>query len=263
MTVKRDGVEKVISLPENFLGQLSDEGSKNLFRYRYPFIVKSVPDSSANASVDIKKGDVILGLNGKKIEYFDAFEGELKNYKVQTVSAEILRDDKTIIRDLKVNDEAMLNIFRLIDAKRFTEMGYYDVIKTEYSFGESFGAGARKFKSTVINYFSQLKAIFNPKTEAYKGLGGFKSIYDIFPDIWSWQAFWKLTAFLSIMLAVLNLLPIPALDGGHVMFLLYEMISGRTPSEKFLERAQVIGFFILIALVLFANGNDIFKAITR
>ena len=206
---------------------------------------------------------MILGLNGKKIEYFDAFEGELKNYKGQTVSAEILRDDKTIIRDLKVNDEAMLNIFRLIDAKRFTEMGYYDVIKTEYSFGESFGAGARKFKSTVINYFSQLKAIFNPKTEAYKGLGGFKSIYDIFPDIWSWQAFWKLTAFLSIMLAVLNLLPIPALDGGHVMFLLYEMISGRTPSEKFLERAQVIGFFILIALVLFANGNDIFKAITR
>jgi regulator of sigma E protease len=142
-------------------------------------------------------------------------------------------------------------------------MGYYDVIKTDYSFGESFGAGARKFNSTVVNYFSQLKAIFNPKTEAYKGLGGFKAIFDIFPDIWSWQAFWKLTAFLSIMLAVLNLLPIPALDGGHVMFLLYEMISGRAPSEKFLERAQVIGFFILIALVLFANGNDIFKAITK
>jgi len=263
MTVQRDGEQKVITLPENFLGQLSDEGSKNLFRYRYPFIVESVPDSSANASAGLKEGDLILGLNGKKIEYFDLFQSELKNYKGKTVQAEILRENKTIIKDLKVNNEAKLNIYRLIDAKRFTEMGYYDVIKTDYSFGESFGAGARKFNSTVVNYFSQLKAIFNPKTEAYKGLGGFKAIFDIFPDIWSWQAFWKLTAFLSIMLAVLNLLPIPALDGGHVMFLLYEMISGRAPSEKFLERAQVIGFFILIALVLFANGNDIFKAITK
>ena len=142
-------------------------------------------------------------------------------------------------------------------------MGYYEVIKREYSFGESFAAGGKKFTSTIVNYFAQLKAIFNPKTGAYKGLGGFKAIYDIFPDFWSWEAFWKLTAFLSIMLAILNLLPIPALDGGHVMFLLYEMVSGRKPSEKFLERAQIVGFFILIALVLFANGNDIFKAITR
>ncbi|MFC0603309.1 RIP metalloprotease RseP [Winogradskyella pulchriflava] len=263
MTVEREGEKKVVNLPENFLGQLSDEGSRNLFKYRYPFIVESVPDSSANNSVDLKQGDVLLGINGKKLPYFDQYEEELKNYKGQTVTVEILRDDKTITRDLKVNNDAKLNIFRLIDAKRFIDLGYYDVTRREYTFGQSFAAGATKFKSTIVNYFSQLKAIFNPKTEAYKGLGGFKAIFDIFPDFWSWEAFWKLTAFLSIMLAVLNLLPIPALDGGHVMFLLYEMISGRKPSEKFLERAQIVGFFILIALVLFANGNDIFKAITR
>jgi len=263
ITIERDGQQKVIDLPENFLGQLSDDGSKNLFRYRYPFIVESVPDSSANASVDIKTDDVILSLNGKKLAYFDQFEGELENLKGQTVNAEILRGDETIIRNLNISPEGKLNIFRLIDAKRFTELGYYEVTKRDYSFAESFGAGGRKFKSTIVNYFSQLKAIFNPKTEAYKGLGGFKAIFDIFPDVWSWEAFWKLTAFLSIMLAVLNLLPIPALDGGHVMFLLFEIVSGRKPSEKFLERAQVVGFFILIALVLFANGNDIFKAITR
>ncbi|WP_400075998.1 RIP metalloprotease RseP [Winogradskyella sp. R77965] len=263
ITVDRQGEKKVIDLPENFLGQLSDEGSRNLFRYRYPFIVESVPDSSANAAVDIKTGDVILSLNGKKLDYFDEFEGELKNLKGQTVSVEILRDESTLVRDLQVTQEGKLNIFRLIDAKRFTDLGYYEVIRREYSFGESFVAGGSKFKSTIVNYFSQLKAIFNPSTGAYKGLGGFKAIYDIFPDFWSWEAFWKLTAFLSIMLAVLNLLPIPALDGGHVMFLLYEIISGRKPSEKFLERAQIVGFFILIALVLFANGNDVFKAVTK
>lgn len=263
ITIERSGQQQVIDLPENFLGQLSDEGSKNLFRYRYPFIVESVPDSSVNKSVDLKTGDILMSINGKRMEYFDLFEGELKKYKGQTISVELLRGDNTITRELKVNNEGKLNIFRLIDAKRFTELGYYDIIKREYSFGESWIAGGTKFKSTILNYFSQLKAIFNPKTEAYKGLGGFKAIYDIFPDFWSWEAFWKLTAFLSIMLAVLNLLPIPALDGGHVMFLLYEMISGRKPSEKFLERAQIVGFFILIALVLFANGNDIFKAFTR
>ena len=263
MTVDRQGDKTIIDLPENFLGQLSDEGSRNLFKYRYPFIVESIPDSSANATVDIKPGDVILSLNGKKLDYFDEFEDELQNLKGQTVSAELLRDDSTIVRNLNVSQEGKLNIFRLIDAKRFTELGYYDVIRREYTFGESFAAGGTKFTSTIVNYWSQLKAIFNPSTGAYKGVGGFKAIFDIFPDFWSWEAFWKLTAFLSIMLAVLNLLPIPALDGGHVMFLLFEIISGRKPSEKFLERAQIVGFFILIALVLFANGNDLFKAVTK
>ncbi len=263
ITVERAGEEMVINLPENFLGQLSDEGSKNLFKYRYPFIVESVPDSSANKNIDIKAGDVILGLDGKKLEYFDLFEDTLADLKGQTVAAEILRGDETITRDLTINSEGKLNIFRQINGTRFVELGYYEITKREYGFGESFAAGGTKFVSTISNYFSQLKAIFNPKTGAYKGLGGFKAIYDIFPDFWSWEAFWRLTAFLSIMLAILNLLPIPALDGGHVMFLLYEMISGRKPSEKFLERAQMVGFFILIALVLFANGNDIFKAVTK
>ena len=122
--------------------------------------------------------------------------------------------------------------------------------------------GFNKFKQQIASYGVQLKKIVNPNTGAYKGLGGFKAIFDIFPDSWSWENFWAITAFLSIMLGVLNLLPIPALDGGHVMFLLYEMASGKKPSDKFMEYAQLIGFFILIALVLFANGNDIFKAFT-
>ncbi|MDY0279840.1 MAG: site-2 protease family protein, partial [Salinivirgaceae bacterium] len=113
--------------------------------------------------------------------------------------------------------------------------------------------------TTVSDYLKQLKLIFSPKTKAYESLGGFITIGKIFPGTWDWQSFWKLTAFLSIMLGVLNLLPIPALDGGHVMFLLYEIVTRRKPSEKFLEFAQILGMLFLLGLVLYANGNDIVK----
>ena len=144
---------------------------------------------------------------------------------------------------------------------RYEELGYYKIVENEYTFGQSVGVGLNRFTSQMSSYWGQLKLIFSPSTGAYKGVGGFKAIFDIFPGTWSWEAFWGITAFLSIMLGVLNLLPIPALDGGHVMFLLYEMVSGRKPSDKFMEYAQTVGFFLLISLVLFANGNDIFKAI--
>jgi len=116
-----------------------------------------------------------------------------------------------------------------------------------------------KTKKTFLSYIDQLKMIFNPETGAYKGVGGFISIAKIFPDTWNWAAFWNITAFLSIMLAVLNVLPIPALDGGHAMFTIYEMITGRKPNDKFLEYAQVAGFLLLLFLIILVNGNDIIK----
>ena len=137
----------------------------------------------------------------------------------------------------------------------------YKFSKENYSFIESIPVGIEKGQEQLMGYGKQLKLIFNPDTGAYKGVGGFAAIFNIFPSSWSWEVFWNITALLSIMLGVMNLLPIPALDGGHVVFLLYEMISGRKPSDKFLENAQMVGFFILITLLLFANGNDIYKAI--
>ena len=139
------------------------------------------------------------------------------------------------------------------------KLGYYDLADISYSFGEAIPAGLNKSYETLTNYMKQLKKIFNPSTGAYKGLGGFISIGSIFPSTWSAESFWNITAFLSIMLGFMNLLPIPALDGGHVVFTLWEMITGRKPSDKFLEYAQVAGFILLIALLLFANGNDIFR----
>jgi regulator of sigma E protease len=256
ITIKRNGQEQVIDLPEDFLGQFSSAKSRDLFERRIPFLIGAITDSSANKNVDIKPEDIITTIDGKPLKYFDQLDSLMVNYKNETLDVELLRGNETITRQLKVDDKGKFGIQPAMDNDRFAELGYYDIAIQTYTFGESFGAGADDFVETMQKYGAQLKAIFNPSTGAYKGVGGFKAIYSIFPSVWSWQAFWMLTAFLSIMLGVLNLLPIPALDGGHVMFLLFEMISGRKPSEKFLERAQLVGFVILITLVLFANIND-------
>jgi regulator of sigma E protease len=263
-TINRNGVQQDILLPKDFLGQLSTaERDNGTFRLRIPFMVAAVSDSSLNKGIDLKGGDVLLSINNKELRYFDQVESRMLDFKNQSVNATFLRGKEKINRTLKVDSIGKIGVYSVSNSARFAELGYYKITRREYTFLQSFGGGVDKFKGQVSNYFDQLGKIFTPSTGAYKGVGGFKAIFDVFPPTWNWQDFWGLTAFLSIMLAILNLLPIPALDGGHVVFLLFEMVSGRKPSEKFLERAQVVGFFILIALVLFANGNDIFKAITN
>jgi len=256
LTIESGNEVKDITLPEDFLGQLSDSEDKSFFGLRYPFVVASVVDSSLNKSANIKEGDIITAINGEPLKYFDQVKDRLEPLKNSTVNATILREGNTLDVPLQVNENGKLGIEAGGTLDDLETLGYYDIIKKEYGFFESWGVGMDKFVGQISGYWDQLRKIFTPSTGAIKGLGGFKAIYSIFPDTWSWQEFWGLTAFLSIMLGVLNLLPIPALDGGHVMFLMYEIVSGRKPSEKFLERAQMVGFFILIALVLFANIND-------
>ncbi|WP_353777329.1 RIP metalloprotease RseP [Winogradskyella sp. 3972H.M.0a.05] len=264
ITIDRQGEVSTIDLPEDFLGQLSSGKVRGLFKLRVPFMVGEVADSSLNKSAGLKEGDIIASINGQELKYFDQLESRVQGLEGQTVTASIIKADNSREEmQLKLDKNGKIGIMPARSIKRAEELGYVDVVRKEYAFGESFGVGWDKFTGQIKSYWEQLGVIFNPKTGAYKGVGGFKAIFDIFPSTWSWAAFWSLTAFLSIMLAILNLLPIPALDGGHVMFTLYEMISGRKPNQKFLERAQTVGFFILIALVLFANGNDIFKAITN
>ncbi|NNM18205.1 MAG: RIP metalloprotease RseP, partial [Croceitalea sp.] len=147
--------------------------------------------------------------------------------------------------------------------EEYAERGYFRIETQKYDLLEAVPAGINKGVETLSSYVKQLKKIFNPSTGAYKGVGGFAAIGGMFPDTWDWAAFWSTTALISIILAFMNILPIPALDGGHVMFLLYEMVSGRKPSDRFLEYAQMVGFFLLIALLLFANGNDLYKAVFK
>ncbi len=262
VTIERNGEQSTLTMPEDFLAQLIDANEKSFINLRMPFVVMQVPDTSFNKTSGLEKGDVIIGLNNTKTKYVDQVLEALKIYKGQDVTAHLLRAGKIVTTPLKISDQGKLGLVYapVSTTETLNALGYYSFDTKTYSFFESIPVGVAKFKEKIVSYWDQLKAIFTPSTGAYKGVGGFKAIYDIFPDFWSWQVFWTITAFLSIMLGVLNLLPIPALDGGHVMFLLYEMISGRKPNDKFMEYAQIAGFFIIIALVLFANGNDILKA---
>lgn len=261
--IDRNGEELKIEFPQDFAGKLTNSNGQPILSLRTPFYVNHVVDTLQNAHSGIQKGDVIIGINDTEVKYFDQLAEALNQYKNQDIVARVIRDGNTIDLTLKVNNDGKLGIISGGSLELFDQLGYVDLVRKNYGFFESFGVGTDKFVKQFKKYGEQLKLIFTPSTGAYQGVGGFYAIYNVFPDSWSWEFFWGITAFLSIMLAVLNLLPIPALDGGHVMFLLYEMVSGRKPSEKFLERAQLVGFFILIGLVLFANGNDIFKAVFK
>ena len=261
ITIENENGIKDVTLPEDYLGKLSTSKDRSFFDLRVPFVVRQVSDSSLNKSLDIKPNDIITGINDISLSYHDEVGETLEPFSGQTVNVKMLREGETLTIPMQVDAEGKLGIYPNGNLNDIEKLGYFSIIRKSYGFGESWVVGWTKFKGQISSYGSQLKKIFTPSTGAYKGVGGFKAIYDIFPDNWSWEFFWSITAFLSIMLGVLNLLPIPALDGGHVMFLLYEMATQRKPSEKFLEKAQMVGFFILIALVLFANGNDVVKAI--
>jgi regulator of sigma E protease len=257
--VDRDGDIIEINLPVDFLGKLSSSDDVSSFEFRMPFIIQSVSEESLNKDYDLRKGDIIVSLNDQEIKYADQITKLLKENSNRTIEVELLRDSFRLKKTLNVDENGNLGIFHGATVKDMVDLGYIEVIQNSYSLLESIPVGINKFVSFTGFYFEQFVAIFNPSTGAYKGLGGFIAIGNIFPSSWDWQSFWSTTAFLSIMLGVLNLLPIPALDGGYAMFLMYEMISGRKPSDKFMETVQVIGFIILLSLVIFANGNDIYK----
>ena len=261
VVVERNGAQQTIVFPIDLIGQIVSNKKAKLISIRQPFMVGKVVDSSVNKAVLLPK-DVIKSINGEPTKYFDEVVTIVNANKNKTLTAVVVRDKKDVAITLKVDMNGKLGIEGAgYDYKSLEKLGFYKFEKKEYGFFESIPVGLTKGKEQLFGYFDQLKAIFSPQTGAYKGVGGFYAIFSIFPPVWSWEIFWGITAILSIMLGVVNLLPIPALDGGHVMFLLYEMISGKKPSDKFLENAQIVGFVILISLVLFSNGNDIFKGI--
>lgn len=260
VVVSRNNTEQEIKIPGNFLDRLLSGEKGRLAELRMPFTVGKVPAESENQN--LQKKDILLSLNGQKTKYIDQVKSILESNKGKTLAAVVLRDEKEVALTLKVNHDGKLGIMMGgIDLDSLEKLGYYKISRQEYGFFQSIPAGINRGFDQLASYGKQLKAIFTPSTGAYKGVGGFAAIFNIFPNSWSWEAFWSITALLSIMLGVMNLLPIPALDGGHVMFLLYEIISGKKPSDKFMEKAQMVGIVLLISLLLFANGNDIYKAI--
>ncbi|WP_278034523.1 RIP metalloprotease RseP [Flavobacterium nitratireducens] len=258
--IERNGTEQTLKMPKDFIDQLTKYEKSPVVSIRMPFVIGAVTEESTNKALQSK--DIILSLNGQKTKYFDEAKTILDQNKGKTIPAVVLRDQKETVVQLVVNNEGKLGVqLGGLGMDSLEKLGYYKVSTQKYGFLESIPVGIEKGKNQLIGYGKQLKMIFNPDTGAYKQVGGFAAIYNIFPNSWSWEVFWGITALLSIMLGVMNLLPIPALDGGHVMFLLYEIVSGKKPSDKFLENAQMVGFVLLITLLVFANGNDIYKAI--
>lgn len=262
IVVERNGQQQTIKIPTDLADQLSKYKKGNLVGMRKPFVVANFLEDSENKA--LKPKDVFISINGQDARYYDQVSAITSNNKGKTLPAIILRDLKQVPVTVKVSAEGKLGLaVGDLNMESLEKLGYYKISTKNYSLLESVPVGLTRGKDQLVSYGKQLKMIFNPETKAYKSVGGFAAIFNVFPSTWSWEAFWTITAFLSIMLGVMNLLPIPALDGGHVMFLLYEIISGKKPSDKFLENAQMVGFVLLIGLLLFANGNDIYKAIVK
>jgi regulator of sigma E protease len=259
--LERNGENKELTLPVNLIERLIENRGKRrqLILERTPTIMGEFTkkDTSLAKQAGVKQWDRILAVNSIPVRFFDEVNDIVQHYRNGQVQLDILRGADTLNLSCKVNSDGLIGM-RFLEDDQYDSLGVYAVIKQKFGFFESFPAGIRKTGQQLQSYIDQFKLILNPETGAYKGVGGFKSMGSIFPPVWNWEAFWRITAFLSVILAFMNLLPIPALDGGHVMFTLYEMITRRKPNEKFLEYAQMVGMILLLGLMLYANGNDWF-----
>ncbi|MFT3679267.1 MAG: RIP metalloprotease RseP [Ferruginibacter sp.] len=262
VSLERNGKTVDIQMPEKFIAELikSKRRSGNLLMPRLPSIVGEydAKDSSNGKKAGLQFHDKIIKVDSSAIVFYDDITAALAGKKNQKVQLLVERNGKVDSLVADVNEENKIGI-PILSYNQYDSLGVFKVEAKKYGFFESIPAGVSMALDKLGGYIGQFKLILNPKTEAYKGLGGFKAIGSIFPTHWGdWETFWRLTGFLSIVLAFMNLLPIPALDGGHVVFTLAEMITGRKPSDKFLEYAQIVGMVLLLGLMLFANFNDWF-----
>lgn len=250
VVVERDGEQVTLTLPlQELIDMRRERAYEDLFTLRHPFLVDSVVVPGASA---LRHGDEIVAMEDSTGLEFPGYQALLKSHAGGEVRLAVKRAgcDSLLHFTLPVTAEGKLGVLALAP---------YTLRTQEYTFWESIPAGFRKAGRMLSSYWEQLKLIVQPKTKLYEELGGFIAIGSIFPGSWNWEGFWLTTAFLSIMLAVMNILPIPGLDGGHAIFTFWEMLTGRKVSERVLETAQYVGLIIILALVLYANGNDIYR----
>ena len=255
VTVLRNGQETSVYIPEDMMERLLAD-SVRFADFRYPFVIDSIAPGSPAALAGLQPGDSITQLDGRIISYTDFEEDKAQRRKTADASHDILltyaRNGITDTLTMTTDSVYNMGVFARTQTSKLLP-----VIKKEYSFLASLPAGATLGVNTLKGYVSQMKYLFSK--EGAKQLGGFGTIGSIFPATWDWHQFWYMTAFLSIILAFMNILPIPALDGGHVLFLIYEIVARRKPSDKFMERAQMVGMFLLFGLLIWANFNDILR----
>ena len=250
--VIREGAPHRFTLDNEVLNIMRKENvfeKEQLYAPLMPFVVDSISSPSAVAA-GLQKGDRIIGIGGEDVPYFNHYAEKLSKLSGADAELKVLRGADTLALSVPVSAEGKMGI---------TTENFFKVRTEEYNFFQAIPAGARLTAKTIKSYWDQLVLIVKPDTGLYKHVGGFIAIGNIFPSEWDWHQFWSMTAFLSIILAVMNIIPIPGLDGGHMIFTFWEMVTGRKVSEKVLTIAQYIGMALILALVLFANGNDVYK----
>ena len=243
--VLRDGDTVNIYIDHSMIGQVLN--TPGMFDLALPFKVQSVSETSPNAGLDVRKGDMVITVAGEEVNYVQEAWPILEKHPGEEIAVAFLRDADTVTLDMAVDTTGRLGVLLMQP----------DIRSREYTFLSSIPAGFRKTFSTIGGYIQDLKLVATPSTEAYKSVGSFIAIGQIFPASWDWYSFLSILALLSIMLGVMNLLPIPALDGGHIVFTIYEMITGRKPSDNFLYAMQIIGMILVFGLMILAFGNDI------
>ena len=252
VTVIREGKEKVLTIPEGLMKNLLTD-KEGFATYRVPTVVYQTMEGSAAHAVGLQQGDSITAVNGLATPAFGDLRAVLDSSRNREVTLDYYRNGSLHATMVQVDSAGALGFYAM------TAPQIYKTVTLTYGFFESFPAGIRMGIETLKDYIAQFKYVFTK--EGASSLGGFGAIGNLFPAQWNWQAFWMMTAFLSVILAFMNILPIPALDGGHVMFLIYEVVTRRKPNEKFMEYAQIAGMVLLFGLLIYANGMDLIRAI--
>jgi len=245
-----DGSTEQLAIPENFGKRMFESGELIPFSPVLPAVLDSVVPNSPAAGAGLLPNDKLLSINGKSIEIWGDFKHEMTE-ESQIITLVYERQSSRDTLQIKTAPDGTLGVFPQLPQVAFTN--------EKLSVGESISEGFSYGYWTLHDYVAQFQYIFTKKGASQ--LGGFGAIGNMFPSTWNWKGFWASTALISIILAFMNVLPIPALDGGHVMFLTYEILTGRKPNDKFMEYAQMFGFFLLMALVLYANGNELYRLI--
>jgi regulator of sigma E protease len=254
ITIDRNGQVMELPIPEGFIKQLNENKLGGFTYIRYPLIIDTVTKNAKIVSGDIRKNDKLVGFNDTPIIYnSDMFQ--FAEYKNRNAELKLLRNNTDTVRAVVTFDDKGM---RTIGFKGPDEM--LGTTHITYSFAQAIPTGIKRCFNTLSKYVQNLKQLFTSKEVRVRdSLGSVISIGNIFPGSWDWESFWTLTAIFSIILAFMNVLPVPGLDGGHALFTLYEMITGRKPSDKFMEYAQMVGMVLLLGLMLYAFGLDIWR----
>ena len=259
LVVDRDGEEVSIPLKVEYIEDMvKNKSFIGLIYPRMPYVIGAISEGSTAEAAGLQVGDSVVALNGEPLLFFDEYFEQMPAFANEEITLAYYRDGALDTASMILPESGKIGVRNTAEVFK-----YYEIQNQPYTFAQALSGGWEEVGSKLSSYVRQFKLIFNPKTEAYKEVGGFYTILQQYDSAWNWRHFWEFTAFLSIMLGFLNILPIPALDGGHVIFTLVEMITGRRPSIKVLEYAQMIGFLLLLALLVFANGNDLIKALFK